>query len=85
MLTLAEKGRQKIFEFRWAIRLSLAEKGRRLNFESGWAIRLLNNYKIKGGGSPVVTHWSSCEVPKGARMISGASTMLTLAAKNNIY
>ena len=29
----------------------------------------------------MATHWSSCEVPKGARMISGASTMLTLAEK----
>ena len=44
MLTLAEKGRQKIFEFRWAIRLSLAEKGRRLDFESGRAMRLINYY-----------------------------------------
>ena len=29
----------------------------------------------------MATHWSSCEVPKGAQMISGASTMLTLAEK----
>ena len=34
---------------------------------------------IKGGGSPVATHWSSYGVPNGARMISGASTMFTLA------
>ena len=29
----------------------------------------------------MATHWDSCEVPKGARMISGASTNLTLAVK----
>ena len=28
----------------------------------------------------MATHWSSLEVPYGARMISGASTILTLAA-----
>ena len=29
----------------------------------------------------MATHWSSYEVPKGARIMSGASTILTLAVR----